>query len=80
MAGTVQFFVPLQGMIDVDAERSKIEAEITRYEGFLKGVNAKLGNERFVANAPAAVVENERKKQSDATQKLAGLRERLAKL
>ena len=80
LAGTVQFFVPLEGMIDVEAEKAKIEAEIVRYEGFLKGVNAKLGNERFVANAPAAVVENERKKQSDATQKLANLRERLAKL
>ncbi|MBQ7457890.1 MAG: valine--tRNA ligase, partial [Bacteroidales bacterium] len=80
MVGTVQFFVPLEGMIDVEAEREKIIAEISRYEGFLKGVNAKLGNERFVANAPAAVVENERKKQSDATQKLAALKERLAKL
>ena len=80
MVGTVQFFVPLEGMIDVEAEKEKILAEITRYEGFLKGVNAKLGNERFVANAPAAVVENERKKQSDATQKLAALKEQLAKL
>ena len=80
LAGTVQFFVPLEGMIDAEAEKAKIEAEIARYEGFLKGVNAKLANERFVANAPAAVVENERKKQSDATQKLASLRERLAKL
>jgi valyl-tRNA synthetase len=80
MVGTVQFFVPLEGMIDVEAEREKILAEINRYEGFLKGVNAKLGNERFVANAPAAVVENERKKQSDATQKLAALKDRLAKL
>ena len=76
----MQFFVPLEGMIDVEAEKAKIVAEIARYEGFLKGVNAKLGNERFVANAPAAVVENERKKQSDATQKLENLKERLAKL
>ncbi|MBR5034702.1 MAG: valine--tRNA ligase [Bacteroidales bacterium] len=80
MVGTVQFFVPLEGMIDVAAEKEKILAEITRYEGFLKGVNAKLSNERFVANAPAAVVEMERKKQSDATQKLAALKEQLAKL
>ena len=80
MAGTVQFFVPMEGMIDTEAEKARIQAEIARYEGFLKGVNAKLGNERFVANAPAAVVENERKKLSDATQKLASLRERLAKL
>ena len=80
MVGTVQFFVPLEGMIDVEAEREKILAEIARYEGFLKGVNAKLGNERFVANAPAAVVENERKKLADATLKLENLRDRLSKL
>ena len=80
MVGTVQFFVPLEGMIDVEAEREKIMAEIARYEGFLKGVNAKLGNERFVANAPAAVVENERKKLADATLKLENLRDRLSKL
>ncbi len=80
MVGTVQFFVPLDGMIDVEAEKQKIAAEIAHYEGFLKGVNAKLGNERFVANAPAAVVENERKKLSDATQKISALKERLAKL
>ncbi len=80
MVGTVQFFVPLDGMIDVDAEKQKIAAEVAHYEGFLKGVNAKLNNERFVANAPAAVVENERKKLSDATQKLAALKARLAKL
>ena len=64
----------------INLEKAKIVAEIARYEGFLKGVNAKLGNERFVANAPAAVVENERKKQSDANQKIASLKERLAKL
>ena len=80
MSGTVQFFVPMEGMIDLEAEKAKILAEIARYEGFLKGVNAKLGNERFVANAPAAVVEMERKKLSDATAKLENLRERLAKL
>ena len=80
MAGTLQFFVPLEGKIDSEAEKARILAEIARYEGFLKGVNAKLGNERFVANAPEAVVENERKKQSDATRKLANLRERLSKL
>ena len=80
LSGTVQFFVPLEGMIDVAAEKAKIEAEIARYEGFLRGVNAKLGNERFVANAPEAVVAAERKKLADATLKLENLRERLSKL
>ena len=49
-------------------------------EGFLKGVNAKLSNENFVAHAPAAVVENERKKQADATQKIATIKESIAAL
>jgi len=80
MVGTVQFYVPLEGMIDTAEEKAKILAEITRYEGFLKGVNAKLGNERFVSSAPAAVVELERKKQSDATEKIANLRARLDSL
>ena len=80
LVGTIRFFVPLQGMIDVKEQKEKILAEIARYEGFLKGVNAKLGNARFVENAPSAVVELERKKQSDATEKLNSLRAELEKL
>ena len=80
MVQTTEFFVALDGMIDVEAERKTIEAEIQRYESFLKGVNAKLNNEKFVANAPAAVVEMERKKLSDATVKISNLKERLSKL
>ena len=64
-------------MIDKDAEIKKIESEIKRLENFLTGVEKKLSNERFVSNAPAQVVELERKKQSDATTKLASLRENL---
>ena len=78
MVGTTEFNVPLEGMIDEEAEIAKIEAEIQRYEGFLRGVNAKLSNEKFVANAPAKVVETERKKLADATTKIENLRERLA--
>ena len=65
-------------MIDVAAEIAKIEAEIQRYEGFLRGVNAKLSNEKFVNSAPAAIVDRERQKQADATTKIANLQERLA--
>jgi S-DNA-T family DNA segregation ATPase FtsK/SpoIIIE len=57
---------------------AKIEAEIQRYEGFLRGVNAKLSNEKFVNSAPAAIVDRERQKQADATTKIANLQERLA--
>ena len=80
MVGTTEFNVPLDGMIDVAAEIAKIEAEIQRYEGFLRGVNAKLSNEKFVANAPAKVVETERKKLADATTKIENLQARLATL
>ena len=80
MVGTTQFNVPLDGMIDVAAEIAKVEAEIQRFEGFLRGVNAKLSNEKFVANAPAQVVETERKKLADATTKIANLQARLAAL
>ena len=48
MVGTTEFNVPLEGMIDVAAEIAKIEAEIQRYEGFLRGVNAKLSNDRLL--------------------------------
>ena len=80
MVGTTEFNVPLEGMIDVAAEVARIEAEIQRYEGFLRGVNAKLSNEKFVANAPAKVVETERKKLADATTKIENLQARLVSL
>ena len=58
----------------------KMKAEIEYYEKFLKQVNAKLSNEKFVNNAPEAVVALERKKQSDATTKLENLNNRIASL
>ena len=57
-----------------------MEAELKHLQGFLFGVQKKLRNERFVANAPAQVVELERKKQSDAETKIAALTESIAKL
>ena len=80
MVGTTEFNVPLDGMIDIAGEIAKIEAEIQRYEGFLRGVKAKLSNEKFVANAPEKVVETERKKLADATTKIENLQARLAAL
>ena len=77
LVGTTEYAVPLGDLIDKDAEIKKIESEIKRLENFLTGVEKKLSNERFVSNAPAQVVELERKKQSDATTKLASLRENL---
>ncbi|WP_280122981.1 valine--tRNA ligase [Duncaniella muricolitica] len=80
LVGTTEFNVPLLNNIDIEAEKTKIAKEIDYYEGFKKSVEKKLSNERFVANAPAAVVEGERKKLSDAETKLAALRETLASL
>ena len=78
LVGTAEYAVPLGNLIDLDAERKKLEAELQRIEGFLVSVQKKLANERFVQNAPAAVVEMERKKQADAEQKIASIRETLA--
>ena len=80
LVGTTEFAVPLGNLIDLDAERQKLEAELQRIEGFLVSVEKKLANERFVQNAPAAVVEMERKKKADAEQKIASIRESLANL
>jgi valyl-tRNA synthetase len=80
MVGTTEFAVPLGNLIDTEAEIAKQEAELKHLEGFLISVQKKLSNEKFVANAPAQVVEMERKKQSDAESKIAALKESLAAL
>ena len=80
MVGTTEYAVPLGGLIDVEAELAMAEAELKHLEGFLVGVKKKLSNERFVSNAPAAVVELERKKQSDAESKIATLKETIESL
>ena len=80
MVGTDEFAVPLGALIDVSAEIEKQEKELAHMEGFLAGVLKKLGNERFVANAPEAVVALERKKQSDAEEKIAALKQSIAEL
>ena len=80
MVGTTEFAVPLGTLIDTEAELQKMEAELKHLEGFLVSVEKKLGNERFVANAPTQVVELERKKQADALSKIATLKENISKL
>ena len=80
MVGTDEFAVPVGDMIDVEAEIAKMEAQLQHLEGFLAGVKKKLSNERFVANAPEAVVALERKKQSDSEEKIAALKESIAAL
>ena len=80
MIGTDEFAVPLGDLIDVKAELEKAQTQLQHLEGFLAGVLKKLSNERFVQNAPEAVVAMERKKQSDAEEKIATLKETIAEL
>ena len=77
---TTQYFVPMSESIDVEAELEKLAAEEKYYEGFLRTVMGKLSNERFVQNAPEAVVQTERNKKRDAEAKLEAIRERMAAL
>jgi valyl-tRNA synthetase len=72
-----EFFIPLSGGVDLDAEREKIQKEIDYLKGFLASVDKKLSNERFVSNAPEKVIELERKKAADAQEKIEGLEKSL---
>ena len=80
MVGTTEYAVPLGSLIDVEAEIARMEAELKHKEGFLQGVLKKLSNEKFVNNAPAAVIELERKKQADAESIIKSLKESIAAL
>lgn len=80
MVGTTEYFIPLGGMINVEEELAKLEADLKYQEGFLQSVLKKLSNEKFVSKAPANVIEMERKKQSDAESKIASLKENIAAL
>lgn len=73
IVGTTEVNVPLTSNIDVNAERARLQKDLEYYMGFKASVLKKLGNERFVANAPAAVVEGERRKLSDAEAKIENL-------
>ena len=77
MVGTTEFAVLLGDLIDTEAEKAKAEASLEHLRKFLAGIEKKLSNERFVNNAPAAVVELERKKQKDALAKIAVLEDTL---
>jgi valyl-tRNA synthetase len=80
MVGTTEYTIPLNNMIDLEAELQKLQADLTYTEGFLQSVLRKLSNERFVQNAKPEVVEVERRKQADAESKIALLKENIAAL
>ncbi len=77
---TTEFYVPVSQDIDIEGEIAKIEQEIKYQKGFLAAVMKKMGNERFVKNAPESVVAIEKKKQSDAESKIKVLEEQLTTL
>ena len=80
MVGTDEFFMTLHETLDVDAERERLNKEIDYLQGFLKSVDTKLSNERFVKNAKAEVVEIERRKKEDAEAKIKMLEDSLSVL
>lgn len=75
-----EYFIPISGAIDVEAEIKKIEEELKYTKGFLNSVQKKLSNERFVNNAPEQVIDMERKKQADAAAKIETLEKSLGSL
>ena len=75
-----EYFIPITGNIDVEAEIAKLTEELNYTKGFLKSVEAKLSNEKFVNGAPEKVLEMERKKQTDALAKIATIEQSIAGL
>jgi valyl-tRNA synthetase len=80
MIGTTEFYIPLEGKQDIEAELASIREDLNYYRGFLVSVMKKLDNERFVKNAPEPVLELERKKKADTELKIKSLEERLKEL
>ena len=73
IVGTVKFTIPLEGFVNADEEKAKLQDELEHQRKFLAGVRAKLGNSNFVAHAPEAVVAVERKKEADALARIEAL-------
>ena len=80
MVGNDEFFIHLNEAVDVNAERERLNADLVYLQGFLKSVDAKLNNERFVQNAKPEIISNERNKQADAQGKIKIIEESLAAL
>lgn len=77
---SMEYFIPVTDSVDTEAELKKLEEELKYTQGFLKSVEGKLSNEKFVNGAPAAVVEKERKKKADAEAKIAVIEQQMAAL
>jgi len=77
LIGTVEFTIPMEGKLDAEAEREAILKDLEYQRGFLASVDKKLSNEKFVAGAPAHVLDLERKKKADAETKIRSYEETL---
>ncbi len=80
MVGTTEYFIPVGVHLDIESELEKLNEELEYNKGFLVSVMKKLDNDRFVQNAPASVLDLERKKKSDAESKIKSLEERIRTL
>ena len=80
IVGTTEYAIPMDAFINVDEEINKLEADLQHQQGFLRGVQAKLGNERFVQNAKPEIVELERKKEHDALARIEAIENQLKQL
>ena len=80
VAGTVEIFLPMKGLVDLDKEKARLGKELEKIEGWLKGTRAKLANEKFTANAPEHVVAQQRELLAENEATAARIRERIAAL
>ena len=80
MVRTVELFIPLTGLVNPEEEIAKLEKDLEYQKRFLESVRKKLSNERFTANAPSAVIENERKKEADSLSKIESFESQLKAL
>jgi valyl-tRNA synthetase len=80
LLGDLRLLVPMKGLIDVEVERGRLSRQLAKIEGELQKCSAKLGNEKFVANAPADVVTQEQERHADFSRQLEQLAAQLAKL
>ena len=80
LVGTVEYAIPMDAFINVEEELKKLEADLAHQQGFLRGVMAKLSNERFVQNAKPEIVALEQKKKSDAESRIASIEEAIKAL
>ncbi len=80
MVKTTEYYLPLGGLLNVEEELEKLQAEVVYLQGFLESVMKKLSNEKFVNSAPAKVVEMEQNKKSDAETKIKAIEEQIAQL